>query len=142
MKNDINDIKNMLEQEQEKARSEKELEQELFKNMFLFANCYNNYIIGAIKYIGLSQNRSSFINMVARNNKEYTYLLMNYDKVYNKIKNTFKEDMHRAERQLQQTQKTNIKRKKTHLTIFGVHWALVVFLFPVALLMILFDDLK
>ena len=57
--------------------------------------------------------------------------------IYNKIKKAFEID---AKQELQEKQKQ--EEEKEPLTIFGIHWALVIFLFPVAILMILFDDLK
>lgn len=137
MKNDINDIKNMLEQEQEKARSEKELENELFITLYNFVKTYKGLTNGALVYIGLIENREMICNAISKTQKEYQYLIINYEKIYNKIKQTFKEDA-------RQELITKQKQQQEHepLTIFGVHWALVVFLFPVALLMILFDDLK
>lgn len=141
MKNDLNDIKNILETQETKARSKEELEQELFKNMLYFCKNYANYIVGAIKFIGLTKNRDIFLNKTAKNQKEYDYLFMNYDKIHNKIKKVFQEDI-KQEEQRQKIIANNYKQKKEPFTIFGIHWALVIFLFPVAMLMILLDDLK
>ena len=137
MINDINDIKNILETQETKARNKKELETELFKNMFNFVKSYKGYTNGALLYLGIAENKEKFANITAKNQEEFNYLIYNYDKIYSKIKKYFEID---AKQELQEKQSQ--QEEKEPFTIFGVHWALVVFLFPVALLMIAFDDLK
>ena len=137
MKNDLNDIKNILETQETKARNKKELEQELFKNMFNFVKSYKGYTNGDLLYLGIAENKEQFANITAKNQTEFNYLIYNYDKIYNKIKKYFETD---AKQELQEKQRQ--EEEKEPVTIFGVHWALVVFLLPVALFMILFDDLK
>ena len=136
MKNDINDIKSMLEQEQEKARNKKELENDLFITLYNFVKTYKGYTNGALVYIEKTDNKEMICKAIAKNQEEYIYLIINYNKICNNIKKAFKEDA-------RQELITKQKQQQEHepLTIFGVHWALVVFLCPVALLMILFDDL-
>lgn len=134
MKNDINDIKNILETQETKARNKKELETELFKNMFNFVKSYKGYTNGALLYLGIAENKEQFANITAKNQEEFNYLIYNYDKIYNKIKKYFEID---AKQELQEAQ----EQEREPLTIFGIHWALFLLLLPIALIMAIFDDL-
>lgn len=118
------------------SRTKKELEIELYKKMYSFVKYYKGMTNGAIVYLGLTEHREEICKEVAKTKTEYETMLLDYDKVYKKIKTTFKEDMNQ---ELIEKQKKEIKREP--LTIFGVHWALFIFLFPIAILMVLFDSL-
>lgn len=134
MINDVNDIKNILETQETKARSKKELETELFKNMFNFVKSYKGYTNGALLYLGIAENKEQFANITAKNQEEFNYLIYNYDKIYNKIKKYFETDA--------KQEKGEKGEKQESLTIFGVHWLLALLMFPLAFIMVLFDDLK
>lgn len=125
MKNDINEIKNILEEEQTRARTEQELTNELIKELILTMDESNDKVT-RLETIQTKEFRESASQEIAKNQKEFDYLFINYDKAIAKIKKIYSQDI--------KNESIEIKTpEKKEFTIFGLNWFTFLFIAPLSI---------
>lgn len=152
MKNDINDIKTILQEEKERERTKDELVNLLIKYLY---NIFDNDIRPDLLergfvYFSYNDTRKEICNELASTQNEYNMLFTNYDKALKQVKSFFKEDMKRIDtiyKEQNQLQENNyksnyIQKEKHKKTIFGVNPILAIILAPVVLFFSILDNTK
>lgn len=143
MKNDVNDIKTILQEEREQERTKEELINILIKYLY---NKIDNEIIPeradllerAFIYFNYNDTRKEICNELAKTQKEYDLLFMNYEKALKQTKSFFNEDIKRINAEQMQEEK---EEKQKH-TIFGINWLLAILLIPIILFFEVLDNTK
>ena len=172
MKNDINDIKTILQEEKTQEKTEKELFNNLVGHLY---NIFNEEIRPDLlergfQYFSYNKTRQEVCNDLAETQKEYNYYFMNYSKALKQVKNFFAEDIKRQKEeekskaycircgekitindkfcykcganQTAQEQKTRTKREKKKHTIFGVNPVIAILFLPLVLFFTALDHTK
>ena len=143
MKNDVNDIKTILQEEKEQERTKEDLINSLIKYLY---NKIDNEIIPeradllerAFIYFSYNDTRKEICNELAKTQKEYDLLFMNYEKALKQTKSFFNEDIKRIN--VEQIQEE--KEEKQKHTIFGINWLLAILLIPIILFFEVLDNTR
>ncbi len=168
MKNDINDIKEILQEESQQVKSDKELYNNLVKYLYnIFdSEIREDLLERGFIYFSYNDTRKDVCNELADTQEEYNYYFMNYEKALKQVKNFFKEDIKRINNEKCKcikcentinindnycyicgfNQNTKIrekekKEKKKH-TIFGVNPILAMFMIPIVIFFDILDSTK
>lgn len=155
MKNDISDIKEILQEESQQVKSDKELYNNLVKYLY---NIFDTEIRPDLLergflYFSYNSTRKEVCNDLAETQKEYNYYFMNYTKALKQVKSFFSEDIKRinieiqAKKEIQNTLETQTrmqktKREKKKHTIFGVNPVIAILLTPIILFFKVLDQTK
>lgn len=99
MIDNIADIKNIMEQEQEQEKTEKELYNNLVKYLY---NIFDTEIRAdlldrAFQYFSYNEIRKKTCNELAESQTQYNYYFMNYTKALKQVKSFFNEDIKREQ---------------------------------------------
>lgn len=140
MKNDINDIKELLQEEKQQEKSDKELYNNLVKYLYnIFdSELEKDLLERGFIYFSYNDTRKNVCNELAGNQKEYNYYFMNYDKALKQVKSFFAEDLKRArkeqeEREKQEQEAGKEKKDKKSPLFFGIDLFLAIVLIPIIL---------
>lgn len=151
MIDNLQDIKEILQEEKKEEKNDKELYNNLIKHLY---NIFNEEIRPdllerAFSYFNFNSTRQEICDDLAESQKEYDFYFMNYTKALKQVKSFFAEDIKRikAEQEQQkkqetpaQTQRTKKERKKR--TIFGVNPIIAIIFLPIVLLFEVLDSAK
>ena len=171
MKNDISDIKELLQEEKTQEKTEQELLNNLIKYLYNIFDeeIRSDLLIEGFKYISYNDTRKKICNELAESQKEYNFYFISYDKALKQVKNIFKEDIKRQKEEEKQTafcircgekikiydnfcvscgasqtiqkQTKTIKEKKKH-TIFGVNPVVFLLFLPIVLFFQVLEQTK
>ena len=97
MIDNITDIKNILEQDQEQEKTEKELFNNLVKYLYnIFdAEIRADLLDRAFQYFSYNETRKETCNKLAESQEQYNYYFINYTKALKQVKSFFNEDIKR-----------------------------------------------
>lgn len=153
MIDNLQDIKNIIQEEKKEEKTEKELYNNLIKYLY---NIFDEEIRPdllerAFIYFNYNNTRQEICNDLAESQKEYNFYFMNYTKALKQVKSFFTEDIKKINTIKQQEQEkeqeklqANYKkpRERQKTTIFGVNPIIFILLAPVVLFFHILDQTK
>ena len=172
MIDNLQDIKEILQEENTKEKTETELYNNLVRYLY---NIFDNEIKEDLlergfTYFSYNNVRKDICNEIAGTQEEYNYYFMNYEKALKKVKSFFQEDIKRIETETEKTTycikcgekitindlfcyrcgsrqtipqtKIRTKKEKKKHTIFGVNPIIAILLTPIILFFKVLDQTK
>lgn len=136
------EFKNKLYEDFRKELGEEEYKKRirgiLHANMYEFVKDFEGLTYGACEYLKRAEGLEYFLNNLSYNSEEKMLFLGFYNDVYSDVSKLF-EGQIRKERRKKEMKEAK-KEKKEPLTIFGIHWLVVILLFPFVLFWQILDD--
>lgn len=153
MIDNLQDIKNIIQEEKKEEKTEKELYNNLVKYLY---NIFDEEIKPELldrgfTYFSYNETRKEICNELAESQTEFNYYFMNYTKALKQVKSFFTEDIKKINTIKQQEQEkeqeklqANYKkpRERQKTTIFGVNPIIFILLAPVVLFFHILDQTK
>lgn len=152
MIDNLQDIKNIIQEEKKEEKTEKELYNNLVKHLY---NIFDKEIKPELlergfAYFSYNETRKEICNELAESQTEFNYYFMNYTKALKQVKSFFAEDIKRIDtiyKEQNQLKENNyksnyIQKEKHKKTIFGVNPILAIVLTPVILFFSILDNTK
>lgn len=136
------EFKNKLYEEFRKGLDEDEYKKRirgiLYSNMYEFIKRFDGMTYGACEYLKTTAGLEFFLDNLSYISDEKMVFLEFYNDVYSDVSKLF-EGQIRKERREKELEEMK-KEKREPFTIFGVHWLLFLFLFPVVIFFELLKD--
>lgn len=155
MIDNLQDIKEILQEEKKEEKNDKELYDNLVKYLY---NIFNEEIRKDLLergfiYFSYNKTRQEICNELAESQKEYNYYFMIYDKALKQVKKFFEGDIkelqnkEKIEKQIEKKQETQTiyitrKEKKEKRKIFGVSPIIIILFFPIILFYLALESAK
>lgn len=144
MTDNLQDIKEMLQEEKKEEKTEKDLYNNLVKYLY---NIFDNEIREDLlergfSYFSYNSTRQEICNDLAESQQEYNYYFMNYTKALKQVKSFFAEDIERIKAEQEQTKKQETKKERKKIKIFGVDLIIVIIFLPIILFFQVLDHTK
>lgn len=130
------DFKKLVGEDQYKER----LSGILFEKIYECIKYFEGTTEGACLYFKTTEGINFVLDRISYNKEEKLDFFNIYMETYEKVCKLFEGQIQRENMQYEIKQEK--KRKKEPFTIFGVHWLLVIFMFPVVIISELFKNSK